>query len=154
MNNDMPVLGDPSTSNPLSRCHWIDFRCAKEPRGNLSFIEGGRDIPFDIKRIYYLYDVPSGSERAGHAHRDLTQVFISMSGSFDLHLDDGFEQQTVHMNRSHHGFLVCSWVWRVVNNFSGNAVCLVLASEHYAESDYIRNENDFRRLIAARRNTA
>lgn len=144
----------PVRRNPLSLCRRVDFPVAHDYRGNLSFIEGGRDIPFDIRRIYYLYDVPSGAERAGHAHRNLTQVFISMSGSFDLCLDDGVERRVVQLNRSHQGFVVYPWVWRVVNNFSGNAVCLVLADAVYSEDDYIRDFSEFRSLAAPRNGAA
>ena len=137
--------------NPLQHCRWIELPVVHDPRGNLSFIEGATHVPFDIRRIYYLYDVPSGVERAGHAHRELSQLFISMSGSFDLVLEDGTESRTVHMNRSHRGYLLRPWVWRTVNNFSGNSVCLVLASEVYQASDYIRDYDEFRRLAAERR---
>jgi hypothetical protein len=141
----------PAGDNPLQHCRWIELPVVHEPRGNLSFIEGLNHVPFDIRRIYYLYDVPSGAERAGHAHRNLTQLFISMSGSFDLVLEDGTETRIVHLNRSHRGYLIAPWVWRTVNNFSGNSVCLVLASEVYQESDYIRDHGDFHRLAGERR---
>lgn len=135
---------------PLSECHWIDFPIAHDHRGNLSFVEGGRHIPFDIARVYYLYDIPQLAERAGHAHRQLSQVFIALSGSFDMHLDDGVEQRTVHLNRASRGFITRPWVWRTLDNFSGNAVCLVLASHVYDEADYIRNFADFRTQARAR----
>jgi hypothetical protein len=119
-------------------------------RGNLSFAEGGRHVPFDIKRVYYLYDIPSGAERAGHAHRQLSQVFIALSGSFDLVLDDGLRKETVHLSRAHMGFVVVPFVWRVLNNFSGNSVCLVLASTEYDAADYIRDYGEFIRETATR----
>jgi hypothetical protein len=144
------VPSDPG-GNPLSHCRWIELPVIHEPRGNLSFVEGSRHIPFDIRRIYYLYDVPSGAERAGHAHRGLLQLFISMSGSFDLVLEDGTEMRTIHLNRSHRGYLIVPWVWRTVNNFSSNSVCLVLASEVYEESDYIRDYGEFCREAAERK---
>jgi hypothetical protein len=114
-----------------------------EPRGNLTFIEGGRHVPFDIKRVYYLYDVPGGAERGGHAHKALQQLIIAMSGSFDIVLDDGRQKKRIHLNRSYHGLYVCPMIWREMDNFSSGAVCLVLASNLYEESDYYRNYNDF-----------
>jgi hypothetical protein len=140
----------PAVVSPLNRCHWIDMPSVHDYRGNLSFMEGGRHVPFDIKRVYYLYDIPSGAERAGHAHRELSQVFIALSGSFDLVLDDGLRQETVHLSRAHMGFVVVPFVWRVLNNFSGNSVCLVLASTEYDAGDYIREYGDFIRETALR----
>ena len=116
-------------------------------RGSLSFIENNSHIPFEMKRIYFLYDIPSMSERAGHAHRNLKQVFISMSGSFDLHLDDGAETRSVHLSRSNRGYLVQPGIWRTLDNFSGNSVCLVLASLPYDEADYIRSFPEFEQLF-------
>lgn len=114
-----------------------------DPRGNLTFIESNRHIPFDIRRVYYLYDVPGGSERGGHAHKALRQLIIAMSGSFDIHLDDGREKKTIHMNRSYNGLYVCPMIWREIDNFSSGAVCMVLASEYYDEQDYYRNHDIF-----------
>lgn len=119
-------------------------------RGNLTFVEGQHHVPFDIKRVYYLYDVPSGSERAGHAHFQLRQLIIAASGSFSIHLDDGHQQETVFLNRSHMGLLMGPMVWRVIDNFSSGAVCLVLASMLYDEKDYIRNYDDFRKTVTQR----
>jgi hypothetical protein len=116
-------------------------------RGNLTFLEGQRHVPFDIKRVYYLYDVPSGSERAGHAHFQLRQLIIAVSGSFSVHLDDGHTRETVFLNRSHAGLLMGPMVWRVIDNFSSGAVCLVLASMVYDEADYIRDYDDFRKTV-------
>lgn len=132
-------------SNPLSKVREIRFSVIADRRGNLTPIEGGKDIPFDIARIYYLYDVPSGAERAGHAHRRLHQIFLSMSGSFDIHMDDGHEQRDVHMNRSWIGLYVPPMVWRTVDNFSGGSVLMVLASLAYDESEYIRDYDVFLR---------
>ena len=136
--------------NPLDRCFWSDFPVMHDARGNLTVVEGSRHIPFDIERIYFLYDVPCMAERAGHAHRNLTQVFIAMSGSFDLHLDDGTTKRTVHLCRAHRGYVVQPWVWRTLDNFSGNSVCLVLADRVYDESDYIRDHAEFRRQARRR----
>jgi hypothetical protein len=114
-----------------------------DARGNLTFIEGSHHIPFEIRRVYYLYDVPGGSERGGHAHKALHQLIIAMSGSFDIHLDDGYAQKTVHMNRSYNGLYVCPMIWRGLDNFSSGAVCMVLASEYYDEQDYYRDYSAF-----------
>ncbi len=106
-------------------------------------VECGRDIPFEVKRIYYLYDVPKGSTRAGHAHKNLHQFFISISGSFDITLRDGSGEQRYHMDRSYNGLYVPPMIWRDLDNFSSGAVCLVLASEHFDEADYFRNYSDY-----------
>jgi hypothetical protein len=121
----------------------IDLERLSDPRGNLTFIEGGRHIPFDVQRVYYLYDVPAGEARGGHAHHNLQQLIIAVAGSFDVILDNGFERKTVTCNRPFQGILMKSLVWRELNNFSSGAVCLVLASMKYEESDYIRNYEDF-----------
>lgn len=126
----------------------IEFPKITDSRGNLSFIEGGHHIPFHIKRVYYLYDVPGGAERGGHSHKELQQVVIAMSGSFDLILDDGTSRITVSLNRSHYGVYLGPNTWREMDNFSSGAVCLVLASENYIESDYIRDYNGFLEYIA------
>ena len=109
-----------------------------DARGNLSFIEGEKHVPFDIKRTYWIYDVPGGETRGGHAYRTLQEFVVAISGSFDLVLDDG-TTRTVHaLNRSYNGIYVPSMVWRSLENFSTNALCLVLASDVYREDDYIR----------------
>jgi len=122
----------------LKNCYRIEFPKISDPRGNLSFVEGGRHVPFDIQRVYYLYDVPGGAHRGGHAHRKLHQLIVAMSGSFDVVLDDGSEKARFHLNRSYYGLYVCPMVWRELDNFSSGAVCMVLASHHYDESDYLR----------------
>lgn len=127
----------------LENCKLIDLPRITDPRGNLTFIESSRHIPFNISRVYYLYDVPGGAERAGHAHKQLHQLFVAMSGSFDILLDDGRAKQRYHLNRSYFGLYVCPMIWRELNNFSSGAVCMVLASEYYDESDYYRNYEDF-----------
>ena len=126
----------------------VNFPIVRDERGNLTFIEGHRHVPFDIARVYYLYDVPSGSERAGHAHRQLRQVIIAASGSFSVNLDDGRKQETITLNRSHMGLLMGPLVWRVINNFSSGAVCLVLASMIFDEADYIRDYDAFKSVVA------
>lgn len=127
----------------IDKCQIIDLPRINDPRGNLTFVEGGQHIPFDIKRVYYLYDVPGGSERGGHAHKALHQLIIAMSGSFDIHLDDGHSKKTIHMNRSYYGLYVCPMIWREIDNFSSGAVCMVLASNCYDEADYYRNYDEF-----------
>lgn len=127
----------------IADCKIIELPKITDPRGNLSFIEGGQHIPFDIKRVYYLYDVPGGSDRGSHAHRKLHQFIVAMSGSFDVVFDDGKEKKRFHMNRSHYGLYVCPMMWRDLDNFSSGAVCMVLASERYDETDYIRDYEQF-----------
>ena len=127
----------------IGDCKIIEFPKITDSRGNLSFIEGNRHVPFDIKRIYYLYEVPGGATRAGHAHKMLEQVIIAISGSFDIVLDDGFSKERFHLNRSYYGLYISSMVWREIDNFSSGSVCLVLASTFYDEVDYYRNYSDF-----------
>jgi hypothetical protein len=127
----------------LSECRIIDLPKISDPRGNLTFIEGGRHVPFDIKRVYYLYDVPGGAERGGHAHKHLHQLIIALSGSFDVVLDDGKQKQRFHLNRSYSGIYVCPMIWRELDNFSSASVCMVLASNLYDEADYYRHYDEF-----------
>ncbi len=127
----------------INACRLIDFPQISDPRGNLTFIEGGQAIPFEIRRVYYLYDVPGGAERGGHAHRELHQIIIALSGSFDITLDDGRERRLYQLNRAFRGLYLTPMIWRDIGNFSSNAVCLVLASEHYSEADYIRSYDEF-----------
>jgi hypothetical protein len=135
-------------SMSLNACKLIDLPKITDPRGNLSFIEGERHIPFVIKRVYYLYDVPGGAERGGHAHKDLHQMIIAMSGSFDILLDDGREKQRFHLCRSYYGLYVGPMIWREMDNFSSGAVCLVLASNLYDETDYFRDYASFLRVVS------
>jgi hypothetical protein len=127
----------------IKDCRIIELPKINDPRGNLTFVEGGDHIPFDIKRVYYLYDVPGGAERGGHAHKDLEQLIIAMSGSFDVVLDDGVEKKRIHLNRSYYGLYVNSMVWRELDNFSSGSVSMVLASNKYSEDDYIRDYQEF-----------
>lgn len=121
----------------------IELPRIHDPRGNLTFIEGNSHVPFDIRRVYYLYDVPGGAERGGHAHKDLNQLIIAMSGSFDVVLDDGTEKRRFHLNRSYQGLYVCPMIWRELDNFSSGSVCMVLASNTYDEADYYRDYDDY-----------
>lgn len=129
----------------IDLCQVMELPKIHETRGNLTFIEGGRHVPFDIQRVYYTYDVPGGSERGGHAHKDLHQLIIAMSGSFDVVLDDGKEKKRVHLNRSYNGLYVCPMIWRELDNFSSGSVCMVLASNRYDEADYYRDYAEFMR---------
>lgn len=128
-------------------CRIIELPKITDPRGNLSFIEGGQHIPFDIKRVYYLYDVPGGSDRGSHAHKNLHQFIVAMSGSFDVVLGDGKEKKRFHLNRSYYGLYVCPMMWRDLDNFSSGAVCMVLASAPYDERDYIRDYMQFLSVV-------
>jgi hypothetical protein len=127
----------------IERCKIVDLPKIADPRGNLTFVEPDRHIPFDIQRVYYLYDVPGGAERGGHAHKALHQLIIAMSGSFDVVLDDGSKKQRFHLNRSYYGLYVCPMIWRELDNFSSGSVCLVLASNRYDEADYYRSYDDY-----------
>jgi len=127
----------------INDCTIIQLPKISDPRGNLTFVEGGQHVPFDIKRVYYLYDVPGGTERGGHAHKALSQLIIAMSGSFDVVLDDGREKKCFHLARSYYGLYVCPMIWRELTNFSSGSVCMVLASNLYDENDYYRNYNEF-----------
>lgn len=118
----------------------------EDRRGNLSVIEGDT-IPFDIKRVYYVYDIPSGVERGGHAHKNLHQFLVALSGSFDVILNNGKQKSTVTLNKPNVGLLIKSGIWRELKNFSSGAVCLVVASDVYIEEDYIRNLKEFKRFI-------
>jgi hypothetical protein len=127
----------------------LSFRKIPDPRGNLTPVEGGSDTPFPIKRVYWIYDVPGGAMRGGTAYRTLEEVFVSLSGSFDLTVDDGrgssFRQT---LNRGNYGVHVPAMMWRRLSNFSTNAVCLIFASSHYDEADYVRDYEEFRALRA------
>lgn len=122
---------------------FIQLPVISDPRGNLCVAEAGRHAPFDIQRVYFLYDVPSGSVRAGHAHRALHQILLAVSGSFNVRLHDGYAEETVTLNRPHVGLLIGPGVWREIDNFSSGSVCLVLASAHYDEADYFRDFDQF-----------
>lgn len=135
----------------LADCRVMDFPRIHDPRGNLSFIEGMRHIPFEIKRVYYLYDVPGGETRAGHAHKVCDQLLIAMSGSFDVTLDDGAARRLYQLNRSYVGLYVPRMIWREIDNFSSGAVCLALASTFYNANDYFRDYAEF--ITAARKLT-
>ena len=127
----------------IDLCKITDLPKITDARGNLTFVEGGNQIPFDIQRVYYLYDVPGGAQRGGHAHKGLHQLIIAMSGSFDVLLDDGTHKKRIHMNRSYNGLYVCPMIWRELDNFSSGSVLMVLASNKYDEEDYYRDYDQF-----------
>jgi len=131
----------------LESARITEFRRIANPKGNLTPIEASVDVPFDIKRVYYLYDVPGGAVRGGHAHRRIEQMIIAASGSFDVVLDDGVNRARFMLNRSYYGLFVPTMVWRELENFSSGSVCLVLASEHFCEDDYIRDIHEFRDAV-------
>jgi len=132
----------------MDDCRIIQLPKISDPRGNLTFIENSRHIPFDIKRIYYLYDVPGGSDRGSHAHKTLHQFIVAASGSFDVVLDDGSHEQRYHLNRSYQGLYLCPMIWRYLDNFSSGAVCMVLASDFYDANDYYRDYDEFKAAVA------
>ncbi len=124
-------------------CSMIELDKHHDERGNISVVENSKTIPFDLKRIYYLYDIPGGESRGGHAHKELFQLIIAASGSFTVTLDDGKVKRTFTLNRPYQGLFVVPGIWRTLDDFSSGAVCLVLASNIYDEVDYIRNYEDF-----------
>ncbi len=131
----------------VADCALLDFPRIQDPRGNLTFVEGGRHIQHDIKRVYYLYDVPGGAERGGHAHRHTHEVLVAMSGSFEVVVNDGDATRRFHLNRSYYGLYIPALIWRHLENFSSGSVCLVLASERYSEADYHRDYEVYRRSV-------
>jgi hypothetical protein len=130
----------------IYNCCVIELNKIHSRSGNLTVIEGGIDIPFDVKRLYYLYDVPGGAERGGHAHKKLQQLIVAASGCFDVVIDDGNNRKVVELNRSYYGLYIVPGIWRELINFSSGAICLVLASEKYDADDYIRVYDDFKSL--------
>ena len=127
----------------IEACKIIKLPKISDVRGNLTFVESERHVPFDLKRVYYLYDVPGGAERGAHGHKNLEQFIVALSGSFDVLLDDGHNQKRVQMNRPYYGLYVCPMIWRDITNFSSGAVCMVFASEYYDEADYFRDYDQF-----------
>lgn len=132
-----------SDKSTVYECSIIELDKHHDEKGNLSIIRNNIDIPFVVRRVYYLYDVPGGESRGGHAHYKLQQVIVAASGSFDVVLNDGNVKRTFTLNRPYQGLLVVPGLWRELENFSSGSVCLVLASEKYDENDYIRDYNIF-----------
>lgn len=135
----------------LKDCKLIELPKISDARGNLSFIEGNKHIPFDIKRAFYLYDVPTAESRGAHAHRALHQFLVCLSGSFDVQVNDGKEAKIFHLNRPWIGLHIPPMIWAAEINFDSHSVCLVLASALYDEKDYIRDYNEFLKLTAGSR---
>jgi len=127
-------------------CRLIDLPKVHDPRGNLTFIESGRHVPFEVARAFWIYDVPGGSVRGGHAYRTGQELILALSGSFEVMLDDGSHQVRYTLNRSYHALLVPNLIWREMINFSTNSVALVLASDEYTPDDYVHDYLDFLRL--------
>lgn len=129
--------------SPLDNVKIFEFPKIYDPRGNLSFVEGGRHIPFTIKRVFYLYDVPGGETRGGHAHKECACVLIAVSGSLDLRLTDGEQEIIVTLNKSNKGVLIPPGVWDTMHNFTTGTVAVAFASHHYEEEDYIRDYDEY-----------
>lgn len=127
----------------INDVQFIDITKVHDTRGNLSVLEGNA-VPFEMKRVYYLYDIPSGVRRGGHSHKDCQELLVALSGSFDVIVNDGTEQKTVMLNKPNLGLLIPNGIWRELENFSSGSVCLVLASDVFAEEDYIRDFEDFK----------
>ena len=138
-------------STPLDKVRKIEFPKICDPRGNLSFIEGGCHVPVTIRRVFYIYDVPGGATRGAHAHKECTEVLIPISGSFDVHLSDGSEERIYTLNRSNVGLLVPPGLWLSTHNYTTGSICLVLCSDYYEEEDYIRDFEEYCSYMAARR---
>jgi len=127
-------------------CEVLALPKMTDPRGNLTFIENSNHIPFDIRRVFYLYDVPTAESRGAHSHKALYQFLICLAGSFDVVLDDGKDKKTIHLNRPWEGLYVPPMIWAAEENFDSGSICLVLTSDSYDEEDYIRDYDEF--LIA------
>lgn len=127
----------------IDDCKIIELPKVSARQGNITPVEGIKTIPFDIRRVYYLYDVPGGETRGGHAHKGLQQLIVSVMGSFDVILDDGRQRKTVSLNRAYYGLYIPPMIWRELENFSSGGICLVLASQLYGEDDYIREYDQF-----------
>ena len=129
--------------NSVYDCSIIQMPKINNPAGNITAVENDKNVPFEIKRVYYLYDVPGGEERGGHAHKELQQFIIAISGAFDVLLDDGVNKKIVHLDRPYIGLHIVPGIWRELLNFSSGAICFVLASQKYLASDYIRSKKIF-----------
>ena len=136
--------------NRLEKCTVVNLPKIKDPRGNLTFIEENNHVPFKIKRLFFIYDVPTGQNRGAHAHHNLEQLVICLSGSFDVFLDDGFNKKTVHLNRPWKGLFIPPKVWASEENFDPGTVCLVLTSDFYNPESYIRDYNKFLEVVDAK----
>ncbi len=135
----------------ISECRVIELSKHHHENGNLTVVENMAQIPYEIKRTYYLYDVPGGESRGGHSHRECAEFLVAISGSFDVTIDDGMHSSTVSLNRPYKGLLIPPGIWRVLDNFSSGSVCLVLSSHHYDEADYVRDYSEFKQLTAGKK---
>lgn len=139
-------------SASIHECKIITLEHHHHENGNLTVVEDHNEVPFKIKRVYYLYDIPGGEERGGHAHKALYQLIVAISGSFTVNITDGRESKSITLNRPYEALLIVPGIWRTLDNFSSGSVCAVIASEHYDESDYIRNYNEFLLLTSKEQN--
>lgn len=139
-------------SASIHECKIITLERHHHENGNLTVVEDHNEVPFKIKRVYYLYDIPGGEERGGHAHKALYQLIVAISGSFTVNITDGKESKSITLNRPYEALLIVPGIWRTLDNFSSGSVCAVIASEHYDESDYIRNYNEFLLLTSKEQN--
>jgi hypothetical protein len=144
-------MSSPETPLIVRNCSRIVLPVFTDGRGSLSFAEGGRQVPFDIARIFYMYDIPPGSRRGAHGHREVSLALFAVAGSVDVLLEDGTQRQTVTLSRPRDGLVIGPWVWHELENFALGTVCLALASGVYDERDYIRDHAEFRREVAARK---
>ena len=128
----------------IHNCNVLELSKIHNPAGNITIVQNNKDLPFNVKRVYYLYDVPGGSERGGHAHKGLYQLIVAASGSFDVIIDDGKQKKIIQLNRPNFGLMVIPGIWREIVNFSSGAICFVLASEKYSEEDYIREYDTYK----------
>ncbi len=131
------------SNNTVFDCSVMELPKIHDRSGNITPVNGNSEVPFNIKRIYYLYDVPGGESRGGHAHYELHQFVVAASGSFDIQLDDGKNKRTIFLNRPYFALHIVSGIWREISNFSSGSICMVIASHPYNEQDYIRKYNDF-----------
>jgi len=143
-------MSSPEQSLQVRNCSLVTVPVFTDGRGSLSFIEGQRQIPFDIARVFYMYGIPAGARRGAHGHREVSLVLFAVAGSVDVLLDDGRNTQTVSLRRPQDGLVIGPWVWHELENFTAGTVCLALASGVYDERDYIRDLDDFRREVAGR----
>ncbi|SRR5258708_4949949 len=136
-------MSEPRDYPTVASCTLLELPRIEDARGNLTFFESGQHMPFTIRRAYWIYDVPGGAVRGGHAYETLQELMIALSGSFDVTVDDGVARKTITLNRSYHALYVPNMIWRQLGNFSTNAVCLIAASAAYEERDYVRDHHAF-----------
>ena len=132
-----------AVSSQVSNCHLVNLPKVHNRAGNITSINNNLDIAFSVKRVYYLYDIPGGENRGGHAHKELIQLLVAVSGSFEVKINDGKNQKTIYLNQPDQGLIIVPGIWRELQNFSSGSICLVLASEKYTHEDYIREITDF-----------